>query len=347
MRIGLYGLPCSGKNYLLDKIDFMNVKYGSRIMLENNPDFYTKSLDEKNTIRTNLAKMLKEYDNFIMDGHYCFGEEVAFTEADGNLYDVFIYLYVPSGILEERMKLSQKNQKYLKYDLDRWQSKEINSLRKYCHMNNKDFYILDGPDSNGIINREIALEFIKDIYFGFSCVEFARRIVTLLNIENKTIHLLDGDKTFCKEDTSRKCFNYKTNIFDNNFYSGFQSWRAHKDFERFNENIIDISKLNIRERLLNIDYKIIITSGYPKVWKSICNKTKIPLIFGKEISADTKYFITKFLKEKNIIVAYGDSMVDYYMVKEAHKGYLFTNDEGNLSSSLRDMDLGGIEIVSD
>ena len=40
-------------------------------------------------------------------------------------------------------------------------------------------------------------------------------------------------------------------------------------------------------------------------------------------------------------------MVDYYMVKEAHEGYLFTNDEGNLSSSLRNMDLGGIEIVSD
>ena len=40
-------------------------------------------------------------------------------------------------------------------------------------------------------------------------------------------------------------------------------------------------------------------------------------------------------------------MVDYFMVKEAHEGYLYINDEGNISRSLIDIDLGGIKIVSD
>lgn len=347
MRIGLYGLPCSGKNYLLDKVDFMNVKYGSKIMLQKYPEFNFKSLKERNEIRFDLARELKQYDDFIMDGHYSFGEEIAFTEADGDLYDAFIYLYVPIDILKPRMEKSERNQKYLKHDLCKWQSYEIKSLREYCHLNNKDFYIIDSPDNKGVINSKLVLEFIKAVYNGFSCINFSKKIVDELNIENRTINLIDGDKTFCKEDTSRKFFKYKTKIFDNNFYSGFQSWRLYKDFENFNYSEININDITIRERFLNLENKIIITSGYPKIWKYICDKMNIPLIFGKEMSADTKYFITKFLKEKNYIISYGDSMVDYFMLKVAHEGYLYINDEGNISRSLINTDLGGIKIFSD
>ena len=283
-----------------------------------------------------------------MDGHYSFGEEIAFTEADGDLYDTFIYLYTPIDILMARMEKSERNRKYLKYDLNKWQSYEINSLRKYCHLNNKDFYIIDSPESNGMIDSELALEFIQDVYHGFSCVNFSRKIVDELNIQNKKIYLLDGDKTFCKEDTSRKFYKYKTKIFDNNFYSGFQSWRLHKDFDTFNYTEININDITIRKRFLKLEYKILITSGYPKLWKFVCDEMNIPLIIGKEMCADTKYFITKFLKEKNnYVISYGDSMVDYFMVKEADEGYLYVNDKGHISRSLINTDLGGIKIVFD
>lgn len=38
-----------------------------------------------------------------MDGHYAFGEETVFTEEDGRLYDVFLYLYRSPAVLKGRM----------------------------------------------------------------------------------------------------------------------------------------------------------------------------------------------------------------------------------------------------
>ena len=117
MRIGLYGLPTSGKNYILEKIDFINVHFGSLEILKYDKDFKLKIKEEKDIIRIKFAKDMMKYDDFIMDGHYAFGDEIAFTEADGELYDVIIYLFVPEEILIERMSKSERNKKYLKFNI--------------------------------------------------------------------------------------------------------------------------------------------------------------------------------------------------------------------------------------
>jgi len=351
MRIGLYGLPTSGKNYILEKIDFINVHFGSLEILKYDKDFKLKIKEEKDTIRIKFAKDMMKYDDFIMDGHYAFGDEIAFTEADGELYDVIIYLFVPEEILIERMSKSERNKKYLKFNIGDWQKQEIEELREYCHKHNKDFFVIDNPD-DGIVDADVALAFIKDVVNGFSCVNFAREVVDKLSFSSKNITLIDGDKTFIVEDTSKTLFGYKTNKFDNNLYTGYQSWSQYPDYNQYSNYSFDESifeKIHIRERFRHLkNNAVLITAGYSKVWSWIANYEGLPIIYGREMSSEAKYYIMKFLKDKGYhITAFGDGMVDYYMVKYADEGYLFTKKDGTMSRSLMNKDLGGINIVRD
>ncbi len=138
MRIGLYGMPTAGKTYILDQIDFIEVIVGSRLLREYDPDFDSRDEEGRERDRKEVAQMMMAKETFIMDGHYAFGEELAFTEDEGKMYDVYLYLYVSPDIIKERMASSEKNRKYLKFDIAEWQNKEISGLRQYCHNNNKD-----------------------------------------------------------------------------------------------------------------------------------------------------------------------------------------------------------------
>ena len=358
MKIGLYGLPCAGKSFVLNNIDYLPRIEGSVEMKRRFPDFETANDNRKNEIRKEFAKQLKNNtDSFIMDGHYAFGENIVFTETDGELYDVFLYLYIEPSILSSRMINSEKNKKYAKMDIEKWQDLEVKNLRKYCHLHNKDFYLIDNTSLGYFESVESILMFIKSIVNGFSCVNFAIECVKKI-LENedkqKVIKLLDGDKTISELDTSNLIYNYTTNIFDNNFYTGYQVWLHKKEFKKKyvnnkNESInrnINIIKLNdiVTNRIDSHSY--ILTSGCGHVWNELASKLKVECFYGNEMSADTKYFITKFLKKAGKVVeAYGDSMNEYYMLKEANKGHLIVKSDGTVSKSLKNIDIGGIEIV--
>ena len=45
------------------------------------------------------------------------------------------------------------------------------------------------------------------------------------------------------------------------------------------------------------------------------------------------------------MIAYGDSRNDYYMLLAADEGFLVAKSDGTISRSLKNMDLGGINIV--
>lgn len=125
MRIGLYGMPTAGKTYILDKVDFLEVMSGSVLLREICPTFDSEDDHGKNMAREELAKRLLRVESFIMDGHYAFGDKVAFTDMDGQLYDVILYLYISPDVLIKRMRESDKNKKYLSYDIGKWQINEI------------------------------------------------------------------------------------------------------------------------------------------------------------------------------------------------------------------------------
>lgn len=116
MRIGLYGMPTSGKSYILNQIDFLEHVDGSKGLREQVLNFDALGREGKKQVRREYAMKLAAKPSFIMDGHYAFGDEIAFTEEDGRLYDTFLYLYISPEILAERMSVSKKNKKYLVFD---------------------------------------------------------------------------------------------------------------------------------------------------------------------------------------------------------------------------------------
>ncbi len=350
MRIGLYGMPSAGKSYLLSQIDFIEVIAGSKLLWEMAPDFNKRDKAGRKKAREAVAKRLLAKQDFIMDGHYAFGDELAFTKEDGALYDIYIYLYIAPSVLQERMKASDKNQKYLRYDIEKWQKHEIASLRAYCHTYEKDFYVVDHPPVNTFKNVTEIVTFLKEIVKGYSCISYAKKCADKILKQSKSnsIVLFDGDKTLTKEDSSRVLLGYHTSVFDGNFYTGYQMWRQYEEFKSYRilfskEKSIEFHK-EICKRITEDSY--ILTSGHPYIWQHLASELGIPFFGGREMSAETKYFITKFLQRAGKkIIAYGDGMVDYFMLKQAEQGYLVRKSDGFVSQSLKEQDMEGLIFV--
>lgn len=350
MRIGLYGMPTAGKTYIMDRIDFIDVLVGSRLLREYDPDFDTRDEEGREHDRKAVAELMMKRETFIMDGDYAFGDEVAFTEEEGEMYDVYLYLYVDPTLLRSRMQASEKNRKYLRYDIAAWQQKEISGLREYCHKHNKDFYVIDNPPENGFSNPVEVVDFIRDIVNGYSCVGFAKKCADeiLNSCEEKEVILLDGDKTLTIEDSSGTVFGYKTHLYDGNFYTGYQAWKQNREFQRYEIPEITSIPVHLNETVLSSLNRpaYILTSGHEKIWRFISNALQMRYFCGIQMSAETKLYITKFLQDAGIsVIAYGDGMNDYYMLKQANKGFLVAKQNGSVSRSLKGKNLEGLTVI--
>lgn len=350
MRIGLYGMPTAGKTHILNQIDFIEVIAGSKLLRELDSEFDYLDKAGRELTRKKLARTLMKKQTFIMDGHYAFGDEIAFTEEDGRIYDVFLYLYISPDVLKKRMASSEKNRKYLRFDIAEWQSREIEELREYCHRNNKDFYVIDNPPHYYFENVSEVINFIRRVVDGYSCAAYAQKCVDdILNKSNSdTISLFDGDKTLITEDSSSVVFGYKTYIFDGNFYTGYQAWRQNYEFSQYSfDDLIKIPVVfndNVKSALTKDSY--ILTSGHKRVWSFISEKLGLDYYCGTEMSAETKFYITKQLQNAGKrVIAYGDSMNDYYMLMQADEGYLVTRKDGSVSRSLKGKSTEGLTIV--
>ena len=90
----------------------------------------------------------------------------------------------------------------------------------------------------------------------------------------------------------------------------------------------------------------ILTSGHEKVWSYIAKVLNVPFYCGSEMSAETKFYVTKMLQAVGkTVIAYGDGMNDYYMMKQADSGFLVTKQDSSVSRSLKGKDLEGLERV--
>ncbi len=350
MRIGLYGMPTSGKTFILDQIDFIEVLVGSRLLREYDPEFDTRDETGREKDRKEVAQLMMKKDTFIMDGHYAFGDEIAFTEDEGRMYEVYLYLYVAPEILSARIAASEKNQKYRKYDIAEWQNREISGLREYCHQNNKDFYVIDNPPENSFGDVSDIIRFIKDIVNGYSCASYARKCADdiLSRSQLDTVMLLDGDKTLTIEDTSNTVFGYTTHLYDGNFYTGYQAWKQNEEFKNYSFDDLKEMPVHLNEKVRAAMTKeaYILTSGHERVWRFISDQLGVGFYYGIEMSAETKLYITKHLQDAGKrVTAYGDGMNDYYMLKQADEGYLVVKQDGRISRSLKGRDLEGLTIV--
>ena len=350
MTIGLYGLPTAGKTYIMDRIDFMDVYSGSRFLREIAPGFDTGDEEYRNNARKKLARELLQKDDFIMDGHYQFGKKKVFTEADGMLYDAVIYLYIKPDILRERMALSEKNRKYLVHDIERWQRDEIAGLRAYCHENLKDFYVIDNPPVFDSEDTRRIIRFIKDIMKGYSCVSFARDCAKsiLAAAGSNRIILTDGDKTLIREDSSNVFLGYRTHTFDGNFYTGYQAWKQKAEMQSLSKPHLDASAVTMNEKVISrFDAPaFILSSGDTTIWGHLADSFGYTVYAGDRMTAETKAFIARLLQQAGkYVIVYGDSMSDYFMLRQADEGYLVTRDDGSISRSLNGTELEDIRYV--
>lgn len=352
MKYALYGLPCAGKTTIFEGLTIPVIHGSTELNKMASGRFSDLPDTEKNALRIRYAEQLKtRTDSFISDGHYSFLDDVAFTDADGELYDVFIYLYCEPEIISERLKSSDKNRRFAELSVERirkWQSFEIESLRAEYHKRNKDFYVVKDITTEGL------QAFIDSIENGFSSFGLAKDIANQIMHfypQPCDIHICDGDKTIIEQDSFRVCTSgHVTHVFDGNFYTGYQALQFTNEVEKLSYDTaklgtVDLNK-RIFDRIADKNY-VILSSGIKMLWERLSEQLMIKnVIADTHISADTKFFVVKLLQERGYTVtAYGDGRNDYYMLKQADKGYLYIGKY--LSHSLRDSDLSGISLVYD
>lgn len=354
MKLVVYGLPCSGKTTLISSIANARILNGSSILNQLAAGKFAELSDkEKFNIRIKYTEYVNALDDemVVSDGHYSFLDDIVFTKEDGDLYDVFFYLYCDPEIIVERINKSVKNSKYSDLSADvikRWQKFEIDSLRDECHKRNKDFYVISDNNTASCFS-----DFLSEIKTGLSAVTTAKAIVSSIvdRYPNPcTIYLVDGDKTLIEQDSFRFCCNGRTTVFDGNHYTDYQSYLFKKETENLKDSFQDIEKICINKDVWDlIDGKeyFVLSSGIADLWDEIGRLLNITNIIADiSVSADTKYYVAKILKTMGYkVIAIGDSKIDLYMLREADKGYLYIGKR--ISRSLKEESIDGINLIYD
>ena len=94
MRFALYGLPCAGKTTLMCSLQEVFVVHGSDTLRSiSGGNFSSLSEKEKESARIAYTEYLTTLpaEIILSDGHFSFGNEIVFTEADAKVYDVIDY----------------------------------------------------------------------------------------------------------------------------------------------------------------------------------------------------------------------------------------------------------------
>lgn len=357
MKFALYGMPCAGKTTLINALD-------SRIHIVNGSAWLNKYTDgnfsrlpenEKVEWRIKYTEYLAGItdEHIISDGHYAFEDTIVFTDADGDIYDVFFYLYCEPEELLARMQVSEKNQKFTNLTVDTisaWQNQEIEGLRLQCHKRNKDFYVIQ----SGKITESELVEFIDAILSGFSAYQLAIGLVDQIRrwIPHPCeLNIVDGDKTFINEDSLQLCSHgFTTTVFDGNFYTGYQSYCFEKETSLLSFQYEELQNctrnMQVWSRVCNERY-VVLSSGLNSLWKRLGTQMNIPYVLASPlISADTKYYVAKILREFGYRVkAYGDSKIDLYLLREADEGYFCLGNR--ISRSLVDTDVSDLHLLCD
>lgn len=356
MRMALYGMPCAGKTTIMEQIPNARIVHGSQELNRIcGGSFASLSDEEKNAVRIMYTEFIRGLDEelIVSDGHYSFLENVAFTDADSELYDVFLYIYCPPEILLERYRQSAKNSRFSENAVEtikQWQNYEIEHLREACHQRNKDFYVVSDHDDDA----SKALSFIEFIRNGHSGFQTARQIsdkIRAIYPQPCELFIVDGDKTAILQDSYRFCCGGKTAVFDRNFYTDYQSYLFAYELSRAPapqySNIEGLTKNSLVWDEVKEGHYVVLSSGITDLWDKIGTRFHLQNVIADPIiSADTKYFITKLLQEAGYTIrAYGDSKIDLYMLRQANEGTLFIGQR--ISRSLRGESLHGIRLIYD
>ena len=271
MKVAIYGVSRSGKNYLLEKLVSMlnvnNVKRachleGSTTLNDLAVEQFGKRFaqlceEQKVILRKSFTKIIhameEKFEVVFVDGHYSFidGDDykVVFTEDDKISYDTFFYLDTPSEMIVEFSRHSEGSKRNLSITEEQvrnWKSFEKSELSNVCTELEKELIILDEDTAT-------CLSFIE-VYVAdregekFNPVKVAGAMVDSFSESisgYSTIVLLDCDKTisendmtysFCRE-LGVKSQELKQ-VFRNDRYTVYQFYKVAKIYSsRFEAQI--------------------------------------------------------------------------------------------------------------
>jgi hypothetical protein len=332
MKIAIYGLPCAGKDALIHQLDFAT----------------HARLDD-------LRKQCKDSDDdIIAGGCYSFpsenGYRKVFTEWEADCFDVFAYLDTAPEIILQRISSASRDCPYrglTAEDLEQWRNFEVSNLRSECLRMGKEFLILDPK-------FDCLAEFLKGAFDGsiLTSPQISRLAADriLSSADKHTIVLSDGDKTLTDYDLTRSLdlpilFDLR-DVFYGDRYTTFQFWYVYRVYGKlpqldekmreaadaavFNSPLIDdLSKIDA--------YRVVVTAGLEILWSYAAERTGI---FGMAIGTDkeatrnmsqfSKALLVRYLREAgHEVIALGDNMVDYQMLKEADHGYIISHVKRN------------------
>lgn len=175
MKIAIYGVSRSGKNFMIEKLVkqlgnnafHLNGSLTLNKMAANrfNCSFIELGEREKSYLRKEFTRIIDskdtQYKYVFVDGHYAFMDKdeykVVFTSEDKFIYDAFFYLDTPSNMIIEFSRNSigeKKNTLITEREIEKWKQFEIKEMSELCKQVNKDLIIL-----NNEVN--ISIEFLK------------------------------------------------------------------------------------------------------------------------------------------------------------------------------------------
>lgn len=293
MKIAIYGVSRSGKDYLIENIvNHLNLHSdikachieGSKTLNGLAFELYDcsfKSLCEskKVILRRKFVEVVNEkekvYQLVIVDGHYSFINEdsykVVFTEEDRDAYDHFFYLDTPSHMIIQFARNSageKRNLTITEEQVSNWKSYEKHKLQKVCSLLDKELVILD-EDTQSCV--EFIESWVGDFEERYSYKNVAHKIVSGLANELNQVNevlLLDCDKTvstndvtydFCKE-LDINSSDLKS-IFRNDRYTSYQFYKVWCLYKSKPESkVITASKASLEMTKLSNDILELIKS---------------------------------------------------------------------------------------
>lgn len=335
MKIAIYGVSRSGKDYLIKNIISSEIEgyhlEGSSTLkklslnkLGCNFDETTK--EQREFLRKEFVKLINdkevEYGNVFVDGHFSFINDdnyrVVFTEEDKAAYDLFVYLDTPSKMIVEFSRKStgsKNNMKITTEEVRRWKEFEKQNLYTICDDLNKELIILDEDTTSCV---EFFKEYIRtdNLIYAKSPTRTAEILLEDIKIDKQKILLLDCDKTISENDVTYDFCNYLgvntaelKSIFRNDRYTSYQFFKLNNLYKKYSQEQLDIAanvvldKLNVNKSMMELIYNssdfvsVGITSGLYQVWsKKVEEENLLDNIIGCKVYNDNALLVTPYVK---------------------------------------------------
>lgn len=302
-------------------------------------------------VREIESRHRQEQYHTIVTGHYAFlkrdgSYEIAWTEADGDVYDhIFCIRSTAERIKEQCLRDSQrKRTDFSVSQLKIWQDLECKELETRCKDREISYSILP---SSEIDSRHIEFyKILAQFHISKLCEELKPNIGSSYSVFDCDGTLFAGDcldyltsSDNIDSGTIRSIFEKREDYCFESFFEVAQYY-SKIPYEQMKEFInrtarsiiLDPSILNTLKKHSCNRTLIWITSGFPEIWEIVANRydLNIKVIGGNNlasseiiVSNEEKACLVRTLVNNGAdVIAFGDSMVDAEMLKNAHKAVI-------------------------